>query len=490
LASQHLWKNAIAPEVAATPPFRTSESGKQRTRFGQFLTDRFRCPPENVATFSVKGELSQASGYFRFGPDITCYGRCSSGDAAELVTGPLHDAREHVIVDGSSVQLPFDPAQVVDSLRCERYIPESAQGKASLPASSAIRNAYYLVRPLLPVSVRKHVQRLYFRTREAIPFPAWPVDRTVEDLYEQLLILSMKCQGVERIPFIWFWPEGAPSCTIVTHDVETAAGVDFCPRLMDLADSFGIKTAFEIVPEKRYPVPDSLLEGIRKRGFEVNLHDLNHDGHLFSDRDRFMRRAKRINAYARQFGTQGFRSAVMYRNVDWYDALDVSFDMSIPNVAHLDPQQGGCCTVFPFFVGKILELPVTTVQDYSLFHILSDYSIRLWKEQISLIREKHGLISTIIHPDYIIDDAARKVCAEFLGHLAELRSQGQTWIALPSEVAAWWRLRCEMTLVSAGDSWRIQGEGSERARLAYAVLENDKLQYTIDPVSKTQKQNA
>jgi len=72
----------------------------------------------------------------------------------------------------------------------------------------------------------------------------------------------------------------------------------------------------------------------------------------------------------------------MYRNQDWYDSFDFSYDMSAPNVAHLDPMRGGCCTVMPYFIGKILELPVTTSQDYTLFHMLNDYSIDLWKQQL------------------------------------------------------------------------------------------------------------
>jgi hypothetical protein len=464
-------------------PGRLSDSCSEPSRrsTAQLITGHFRCPEED-ADFAVNGNLSADSGYFRFGSDAICYGQCSSGPPATLVTDPLHDAREHVVINGSSVQLPFDPVEIVDSLQCERYLVNSTNGERPLPGNRAFRNLYYSMRPLMPVSVRKHLQRLYFRSRTKLPFPTWPVDRTVENIFEQLLILSMKSRKINRVPFIWFWPEGAPSCTLLTHDVETSAGMDFCPQLMDLNDSFGIKTAFQIVPETRYPVSEPFLQSIRERGFEINVHDLNHDGHLFSDREEFLRRAKRINRYAQQFGALGFRSAVMYRNIDWYDALEVSYDMSIPNVAHLDPQQGGCCTVMPFFVGKMLELPVTTTQDYSLFHILKDYSIRLWKEQISLIREKHGLISIIVHPDYIIDKAARRVYADLLDYLSELRSQGETWIALPGEVAAWWRLRSELNLVNVGDSWRIEGKGSERARLAYATVVDGKLAYEIAPV--------
>jgi hypothetical protein len=128
----------------------------------------------------------------------------------------------------------------------------------------------------------------------------------------------------------------------------------------------------------------------------------------------------------------------------------------------------------------MVELPVTTTQDYSLFYILKDYSTRLWKEQITRIREKHGLISVIVHPDNIIEKRARRVYSELLELLTDLRSRGETWIALPGEVASWWRLRSELNLVREGDSWRIEGEGSERARLAYAVLNNDRLTYEFD----------
>jgi hypothetical protein len=304
------------------------------------------------------------------------------------------------------------------------------------------------------------------------------VDTTIESLFEQLLALSMKGSGVTKIPFIWFWPDGAPTCTMLTHDVETSAGLEFCSELMDLDDSIGVKSAFQVVPEK-YAVSQIALDQFRSRGFEVNVHDLNHDGRLMNNREEFLRRAKQINSYGRQFGAQGFRSAIMYRNADWYDALDFSYDMSIPNVAHLEPQQGGCCTVFPFFIGNILELPLTTIQDYSLFHILNDYSIRLWKEQIALIRRKSGLISFIVHPDYIINQKARHVYRELLDHLCALRSEGATWIALPGEIAAWWRLRSGLNLIDVNGSWQIRGEGSNRAKLAYAVLDNDRVRYEL-----------
>ena len=157
--------------------------------------------------------------------------------------------------------------------------------------------------------------------------------------------------------------------------------------------------------------------------------------------------------------------------------------MSVPNAAHLEPQRGGCCTVMPYFVGKILELPLTTTQDYSLFHILGEYSIARWMAQIDLIRSMNGFISFIAHPDYLIDRRARNVYSGLLAHLAQLRDHEGLWMALPGQVDEWWRDRSRMTLAPYGNSWKIQGPGSDRARLAYATLEGDRVVYHLDAQS-------
>lgn len=441
--------------------------------------DHYRCP-EDFGTFDLAGKVSEDSGYFRFGPDAICFGQCSEGFRAECATDELHDTSVAVAVDGSSLQLPFNPSDIVANLRYERYAPRANGDPRTLSVRKAVRKAYYWVRPLLPVSLRKHLQKAYLRDWEKIPFPHWPVDPVVERIFEKLLVLSLRVRGIDRMPFIWFWPDGAPSCAVMTHDVETESGRDFCGDLMDLDDAYGIKSSFQIVPEERYTVSERFLSGIRSRGFEVNVHDLNHDGQLFRNREQFLRRAERINQYGREFGAAGFRSAVLYRNLDWFGALDFSYDMSVPSVGHLEAQQGGCCSVMPFFIGEILELPVTTTQDYSLFHILDQYSIDLWKREIALITERHGLVSFIAHPDYLREPRARTTYMSLLAHLARLALEGKVWCGLPGEVNQWWRERSQMRLTRREHGWEIEGPGHQRARLAYAHLEGDRVRYSLD----------
>jgi hypothetical protein len=306
------------------------------------------------------------------------------------------------------------------------------------------------------------------------------VDFTVESILERLLFLILKATGAPSVPFIWFWPEGAPACAIMTHDVEARPGMDSCSSLMDIDDAFGVKSSFQIVPEGRYPVRQSFLQRFRQRGFEINVHDLNHDGHLFDSRREFLERAARINWYAREFNSRGFRSGAMYRNQQWYDALDVSYDMSVPNVAHLEPQHGGCCTAMPYFVGDIVELPLTTTQDYSLFHILGDYTTTLWKRQIQLLMDRNGLISFGTHPDYLMESQAQAVYRELLGYLSRLRAEKALWITLPGELERWWRNRQQMQLVRNNGDWRVEGPDSERARVAHACIREGQLVYAIE----------
>lgn len=466
-------------------PSPASDLGQAATAMNKALVEQYRCP-QNLFEFHKVRELSSSEpGYFLFGPNVVCYGQCSSGVSRNVSTGGLPNALSDVFLNGDGLRLPFDPTQVVENLRLERYATGSRLDSKQGWQSSVLRRAYYLFRPLLPVFIRKHLQRYYLRDWDQISFPHWPLDKTVERVFERLLLLAMEYHKVDRIPFIWFWPEGRSSCAIITHDVETQAGKDFCASLMDLDDAFGIKASFQIVPERRYPLDTSYLESIRKRGFEVNVQDLSHDGRLFASRKEFLLRAKRINEYGRRYGAKGFRSSQLYRNPDWLNHLEFSYDMSIPNTGRLEPQRGGCCTVMPYFIGDILELPVTTTQDYALFNILGSSSIDLWKEQTRLICEDHGLASFIVHPDYVRSESRQRIYKQLLAHLTSLRTEKMLWIALPNEVNEWWRARKQMKLLRGAKSWTIQGPGSERARVAYAVRDNRGIRYEIEKSTAT-----
>jgi hypothetical protein len=466
-----------APSENKIEETRSQQGSGKPNAMNQVLLNRYLCP-ERFVDLQLTEKLSEDAGYFRFGQNI-CYGRSASGFRSDRADVALYDALADVAVRGTTVFLPFDPTDVVDNLRLERYANQNGHGTLS-QLERLLKDAYYVFRPLLPIQLRKHVQRAHIQGWRDITFPRWPVDTTVENLSEQLLLLSMQAQGIDEVPFIWFWPDGAKSCVAMTHDVETERGRDFCAELMNIDESFGINASFQVVPEGRYQISEAFIQNIRGRGFEINIQDLNHDGNLFRDSAEFKRRVLRINQYGKTYGASGFRAAVLYRNLQWCDALQFAFDMSVPNVAHLDPQRGGCCTVMPYFFADTLEIPVTTTQDYALFHLLNDYSLELWKAQTELIVARNGLVSFIIHPDYVIEEQARGVYRDLLSFLRELGRKQNIWFALPSEIDRWWRARREMQIVGSVGNWRIEGKVSEHAKLAFAKRVGDRLKYEIE----------
>lgn len=441
--------------------------------------DYFRCPTK-YAAFSIASQPAPSAGFFRFGAELICYGRLCSGVVRKSPSDSLQDVSAAARVQENRCLLPFDLDEIVENLRLERYCSDR-RGTSRKPAGSSLsRELYYCVRPFLPTGVRKHLQRLALRGWHRVQFPTWPVDQTVDRLFDQAMAMMLRANPGERVPFIWFWPDGFSSCAIVTHDVETSVGRDFCNFLMDLDDSFSIQSSFQLVPEVRYEIPEDFLSTIRNRGFEINVHDYNHDGDLFRDREQFLQRVARINACGKKFQACGYRSGALYRNIDWYDAFDYLYDMSVPNVGHLDPQPGGCCTTKPFFIGKLLEIPVVATQDYTLFNILGRYSTELWDQQIDAVLRQNGLVSFIVHPDYLLEKRARDVYTELLSRLAVLRRESKLWIALPREVNDWWRNRREMRLVQQAGAWQIEGPGKDHARIAYASLKGDRVVYRID----------
>jgi peptidoglycan/xylan/chitin deacetylase (PgdA/CDA1 family) len=428
---------------------------------------------ERVSVTPAEG----AKGFFSY-DNLRLYGRIGCGAPLPKCTPPLPSVDPHVLVKNGSVELPFDPSEVIDDLRFERYVGAVNSGVSYISNSKSMsRRLYYALRPLFPVAFRRILQRFALQNWSTIPFPNWPVDTTVEDLIRRVWLLALKASGEEQMPFIWYWPRGYESCAIMTHDVETGAGQAFCKRILEIEATYGIRSSFELVPEYRYEISPAVVDAIRSAGGEVCLHGLNHDGRLFTEEREFRRRAELINQYARKWNATGFRSPIMYRNPAWYDAFEFSYDMSFPNVAHLDPQRGGCCTVFPFFIGDVLELPLTTIQDYPLYNIVRADPLAMWRTQMDTILARHGLVSFIIHPDYTLEKRRQDLYGDLLAMMKTYGKERRMWLALPREVDTWWRQRSRMSLSRETGGWTLRGEGSERALVAYAKVEGDELKF-------------
>lgn len=440
--------------------------------------DHTRCPPSNVQGISCSSGIGQ-EGFFRLG-GLRLYGRTEHSRTSLLYQDDLTELDPFVLEGHDSICLPFNPTEIIDNLRLEKYVAAVRSEISYISDTTSIpRRIYYALRPFFPLQVRRVLQRIALRDWQTIPFPAWPLDTTVEDFIEQLWVLVLRASGEERIPFVWYWPKAFHSCAIVTHDVETAEGQSLCEAILEIEHAHGIRSAFALVPEVRYEISEPVVGAIRRAGGEVCIHGLNHDGRLFSSEQVFRSRVSAINHYAEKWGAKGFRSPIMYRNQAWYDGFTLSYDMSVPNAAHLDPQRGGCCSIFPYFIGDIVELPLTTIQDYALYNILRGDPLVMWTTQMDAIIARHGLVSFIIHPDYTAKPKAQALYRELLKLIRKNGDEKHMWLALPGEVDTWWRERNRMTLVRQGGTWHVRGAGSGQAAVAYARLENGRLKYVL-----------
>ena len=196
------------------------------------LLDYYRLPTDSFDTLSPTIDSpSGENGFFEFGDTNICYGRNRGGVSANVADAGKFDASKDVRAEGNGLRLPFDFTEVIENLRRERYRRNMNADRKSFSASKTVRQIYYLVREWLPVWFRRQLQIIYLRRWKELRFPAWPVDFTVDNLHEELLRLLMEKSGTKKVPFIWFWPEGASGCLIMTHDVETTAGRDFTPSV-------------------------------------------------------------------------------------------------------------------------------------------------------------------------------------------------------------------------------------------------------------------
>jgi len=256
-------------------------------------------------------------------------------------------------------------------------------------------------------------------------------------------------KGSERKPENWKgWPDNKKFSFIITHDVEHKRGYDRVLQLMELEKQYGFVSSFNFVPERDYQVSENLLNTIRDSGFECGVHGLYHDGKLFSSEKIFLDRKEKINGYIKKWNVSGFRAPAMHHNLDYIGALNIDYDLSTFDTDPFEPQPDGVGTIFPFWVknsrhknGGYIEMPYTMVQDFTLFILLKEQNIDIWKTKLDWIAENGGMALLNIHPDYInfenrskLEEFPIKFYEDFLNYVKS-RYKNQYWNALPRDVA-------------------------------------------------------
>ncbi|QTA89995.1 hypothetical protein [Desulfonema magnum] len=295
-----------------------------------------------------------------------------------------------------------------------------------------MNSAYYQLKPMIPRRFQIWMRSKYIRRKRPAFSNVWPI-------LEKASKPPMKWPG---------WPDKKKFALVLTHDVDTAKGQKKSLNLMKLEKKLGFRSAFNFVPE-RYRVSAVLRNHLKSNGFEVGVHGLNHDGKLFQSKEIFQERSFRINHYLKAWDAVGFRSPAMHHNLDWIHDLAIEYDSSTFDTDPFEPQPDGVATIFPFWVTKnsncegYMELPYTLPQGFTLFVLMKEKNIAIWKQKLDWIMQKRGMALVNTHPDYMNFDSEKSGFEEypatyysnFLNYI-KTKYEGQYWHALPREVTS------------------------------------------------------
>jgi len=152
--------------------------------------------------------------------------------------------------------------------------------------------------------------------------------------------------------------------------------------------------------------------------------------------------------------------------------LEFQYDSSFPDSDPYEPRPGGCCSIWPFFIDNLVELPLTMPQDHTLFEILDMRDISIWKEKADWIEMNGGLVLVNVHPDYMMSADRLRFYESLLQHM---KSKKAMWHALPRDVARWWRDRDSSRLSQEGGSYVVDGPTSGVSSVIRTSAENGAL---------------
>ncbi len=290
---------------------------------------------------------------------------------------------------------------------------------------------YYSLKPFIPRRLQIMVRRMRVRNKLSRYRDVWPID-----------------QNAGNPPEGWHgWPDNKKFALVLIHDVETMRGQEKCALLMELEQKLGFRSSFNFVPEG-YPVWPHLRSQLTANGFEVGVHGLKHDGKLYLNRQTFEEKAGKINRYLREWNVVGFSSPSMHRNLEWTQELNIRYDISTFDTDPFEPQPQGIGTIFPFRVKSgvqrrgYIELPYTLPQDFTLFAIMKEKNIDIWKRKLDWIADKGGMALLNTHPDYMnfghnklgVEEYPVEYYAELLKYIRK-NYEGLYWHILPKTIA-------------------------------------------------------
>ncbi len=297
----------------------------------------------------------------------------------------------------------------------------------------------------IPVPLRNFLFNALLTFKRDPKWPNWPVEKSVE-LIRYLYIKSISIKLKKKVPYVSFWPQKKKFAVVITHDCDTESSFKNIDKIRDIEKRYGMLSCWNILSNK-YKIDKNALKRLKNEGCEIGLHGYNHDNRLpFLKKEKIIGRINSASSLIKEFSIRGFRSPSLLRNKKFLELLSnyFAYDSSTCDTDLLSPVaiRSGTCTVFPFFINNMVEIPITLPQDYRLIRLnkTKNEIFDIWKGKIDFLRKVNGTAVLLTHPDSHIfgNDKYLDVYEKTLKYMTSFE---EGWHALPNEICKWWNER-------------------------------------------------
>jgi len=326
-----------------------------------------------------------------------------------------------VVAGPGAVRIPFDPDDALDRIVNERNTEHIRPLYTFSPFESH----------LIPAFMRWLLLRNDVRARlmSHTAFPRWPAEPCAENI--RALVRNACARAGAPVEPAPFWPGGAKYAAALTHDIDS---IDVWKNglwkpFAEMEEAHGLRSSWHICTD-HLKCAERAVEELARRGHEIGWHGPRHDYRLawMPERERASIIKKTLPFFVR-FGVRGFRSPNYLRTPALFGSLQGIFgydSSSLDTAAEpFHPRtRTGCSTVFPFFRGNLLEMPITVPDSLTIRCLAGDDADSVSSVQaakIEWIKSVGGMALAITHPERWISMRPAPFTA-YRAALAEIRA--------------------------------------------------------------------
>jgi len=345
-----------------------------------------------------------------------------------------------VVAGPGAVRIPFDPEAALNHLVLETGPEELRPFYTYSPFESH----------MVPATVRWLLLRMDVRQRllSRTAFPRWPAEPSAENI--RALVLDAFSRSGNPVRPAPFWPDGRKYAAALTHDIDSvdAWKHGLWKPFAELEEAHGLRSSWHVCTS-HMKWAERAVEELAGRGHEIAWHGPRHDYRLawMPARERAAALEQAAPLFAR-FRIRGFRSPNYLRTSALFSSLEgiLGYDSSSMDTAAepFHPRtRTGCSTVFPFFRGNLLEMPITIPDGLTIRCLAGEDADSISSVQaakIEWIKSVGGLALAISHPEKWI--SLKPAAFRAYQRLVEkISGDASAWKVLPREIEAWWRKR-------------------------------------------------